>query len=230
MKALLVVVLLLAGLAVLTDRIAVEVAERQIATQLADRGGLVGKPEVEIDGFPFLAQVLAGRYGEVHLSLGQGQLAEAPGARAGVTLHGVRLPLSAALSGSVSEVPVDRVDGSVTLSYDTLAAELGGDATLAPEGSGLRITRTVELLGYTLPLTAAGTVALDGRDVLVDVERAAGAGVEVPAFLVSRVRDLLDLRDTVAELPFGLQLTGVSPEADGVAVRVEASDTVLTAG
>ncbi|WP_040338643.1 DUF2993 domain-containing protein [Candidatus Blastococcus massiliensis] len=229
MRALLVVVLLLAGLAVLADRVAVGVAEDRIASELADRGGLVGTPEVDIAGFPFLTQAVGGRYQDVRLSLDTGQLAESPGTRADVTLRGVHLPLSDAVSGSVTEVPVDRIDGTATLSYDLLAGEIGSDATLAPEGDGLRVTRTVELLGYTLPVSAAGTVTLDGGDLVIDVEQATGAGVEIPRFLVRQVSDLLDLRYEVPELPFGLQLTGVVPGQDGVDLRVEATDTVLTA-
>lgn len=228
MRTLLVVVLVLAGLLVLADRVAVTVAEGRIAGELADRGGLVGRPDVDISGFPFLTQVLGGSYDDVRLSLDAGQLAEAPGTTADVALRGVRVPLSDALSGSVTEVPVDRIDGTATLSYDLLAGELGGDATLAPEGDGLRITRTVEVLGYALPLTAAGTVSLEGEELVIDVEQAAGAGVEVPRFLVGQVSDLLDLRYRVV-LPFGLRLTGVAPAEDGVEVRVEATDAVLTA-
>jgi hypothetical protein len=104
---------------------------------------------------------------------------------------------------------------------------LGGDTTLRPEGDGLRITKTVEVLGQTIPLTAVGTVSLDGNQLVVDVEQATGAGVDLPDFLVTRVSDLLDLRYDVPALPFGLQLTEVVPAEDGVDVRVEAEDAVL---
>lgn len=229
MRALLVVLLLLAGLALLADRVAVGVAEDQVAEQLAGKGGLVGTPDVDITGFPFLTQAISGRYEDVRVALDAEELGQPEGTRAAVSLRGVHVPLTAVLAGSVTEVPVERIDGSATLSYDLLAAELGSDATISPEGDGLRISRTVELLGYTLPVSAAGTVALDGDQLVVDVERATGAGVEIPSFLVTQVSDLLDLRYTVPELPFGLQLTGVAPAADGVEVRVEATDTVLTA-
>ncbi|SDE36620.1 Protein of unknown function [Blastococcus fimeti] len=229
MRALLVVLLLLAGLALLADRVAVGVAEDQVAGQLAGKGGLVGTPEVDITGFPFLTQAISGRYEDVRIALDAEQLGQPQGTRAAVSLRGVHVPLKAVLAGSVTEVPVERIDGNATLSYDLLAAELGGDATVSAEGEGLRISRTVELLGYTLPVSAAGTVALDGDQLVVDVERATGAGVEIPDFLVTRVSELLDLSYTVPELPFGLQLTGVAPAADGVEVRVEATDTVLTA-
>jgi hypothetical protein len=229
MRALLVVVVLLLGLALLADRVAVGVAEDRVATELAAEGGLAGTPEVDIAGFPFLTQAVAGRYDDVRISLTAAELGRPEGTRADIALHGVHVPLSAVLSGSVREVPVDRVDGTATLSYDLLAAQLGGDTTLRREGDGLRITRTVELLGYTLPLTAAGTVTLDGDEIVVDVERAAGAGADVPGFLVSRVSDLLDLRYRVPPLPFGLQLTGVRPTDAGVEVQVEAEDVILAA-
>ena len=228
MKLLIVLVVLLLGAAVVADRVGEGVAEDRVAEQVAARGGLAGTPAVDITGVPFLTRALAGRYSDVRVSLTAEQLGQPAGTRADVSLRGVRLPLSDALSGSVSEVPVERIDGTATLSYEQLAAQLGGDTTLEPEGAGLRVTRTVELFGYTLPLTAVGTVTLDGDELVVDVDRAEGAGVDVPDVLVDRVSDLLDLRYTVPPLPFGLQLTSVRPGREGVDVAVEATDTVLT--
>ncbi len=224
-----VVLVLLLGLALVIDRVAVGIAEDRVAEELAAQGGLQGTPEVDVTGFPFLTQAVAGRYDDVRISLSADQLGQPEGTRADVALHGVRVSLASVLSGSVQQVPIDRIDGTATLSYDLLAAQLGGDTTLRREGDGLRITRTVELLGQTLPLTAAGTVSLDGNDLIVDVANATGAGVDVPRFLVDQVADLLDLRYTVPALPFGLRLTSVTPADDGVVVRVEATDTVVGA-
>jgi hypothetical protein len=228
MRALLIVVLLLLGLAVVGDRVAVGVAEDRVGSELAAKGGLAGTPDVDITGFPFLTQAIGGRYDEVRISLTADDLGQPAGTAADVVLHGVHVPLSSVLSGSVSEVPVDRIDGTATLSYALLSAQLGGNATLRREGDGLRITKTVEMLGQTFPLTATGTVALDGDALVIDVERASGAGVDVPDFLLTRVSDLLDLRYAVPALPFGLQLTGVQPAEDGLNVEVAAQDTVLS--
>jgi hypothetical protein len=226
-KTLVVVLVLLLGLALVADRVAVGIAEDRVAQELAAQGGLQGTPEVDITGFPFLTQAVAGRYDDVRIALSADQLGQPEGTRADVALHGVRVPLASVLSGAVQQVPIDRVDGTATLSYDLLAAQLGGDTTLRREGDGLRITKTVELLGQTIPLTAAGTVSLDGNDLIVDVENATGAGVDVPRFLVDQVADLLDLRYAVPALPFGLRLTSVTPADDGVVVDLEAIDTVI---
>jgi hypothetical protein len=228
MRALLITLVVLLGLAVVADRVAVRFAENKVGDELASQAGLSGSPGVDITGFPFLTQAVAGNYHDVRISLTADELGQPAGTRARVSLHGVHVPLSSVLSGSVDSVPVDRVDGTATLSYALLAGQLGGDSTVRREGNGLRITKTVEIAGYTLPLTAAGTVTLDGNDLVVDVQQASGVGVDIPSFLVRRVSDLLDVRYSVPALPFGLQLTGVQPADDGVVVTVRASHTVLT--
>jgi hypothetical protein len=224
---LLVVLLVLVGLLAAGDRIATGFAEHRVGEQIAQRGGLAGTPDVDIRGFPLVTQAIAGTYKEVRISLTAEQLRQPAGTDAEIVLRGVHVPLSKLISGTVSELPVDRIDGTATLSYALLAAQLGGDTQLKREGDGLRITRTVELFGQKLPLTAAGTVTLKGNQLLVDVQKAEGAGVEIPPALVGRVSDLLDLRYDIPPLPFGLRLTTVRPGADGVEVAVEASDTVL---
>ncbi len=229
MKALLVAGLLVLVLLAVADRVGEGIAEDRVARQIAEEGALAGAPEVEIIGFPFLTQALGGRYDDVRISLTAAQLGQPEGTDADIALRGAQVPLSSVLSGSVREVPVERIDGTATLSYGLLSAQLGGDTTVRREGDGLRITRTVDVLGQTLPLTAIGTVTLEGDQLVVDVEDVAGAGVDVPDFLVDRVADLLDLRYAVPALPFGLEMTGVRPGDDGVVVRVEATDTVVRA-
>jgi hypothetical protein len=229
-RALLVLLLVLGALLVIADRVGVSVAEDQVAGQVAAEGGLAGPPVVDIEGFPFLTQAVSGRYEQVRVRLSAADLGQPEGTTADVSLRGVQVPLSAALSGSVREVPVERIDGSATLSYDLLAAQLGGDTRLERDGDGLRISRTVELLGQQLPLTASGQVTLEGSDLVVDVDDAAGAGIELPGFLVDQANDLLDLRYTVPPLPFGLQLTDVTPGDDGVLVDLQATDAVLPGG
>lgn len=229
MKVLVVLVVIIAvllGVGLLADRAVERWAEGYVADQLTQQAGLAGTPDVDVRGFPFLTQALEGRYDDVRISLTADELGQ-QGTTAAVRLTGVHLPLSTVLSGDVQEVPVDRIEGTATLSYELLSDQLGGDSTLGPEGDGLQVTKTVEILGYSLPLTATGTVTLDGDELVVDVENASGAGVDVPGFLVDRASDLLDLRYAVPALPFGLQLTRVTPAPDGVVVEVEATDTVL---
>lgn len=223
----LVVLLVLAGLVVGADRVAEEIAEDQVARVVAERAGLAGAPDLEFEGFPFLTQAVSGRYEDLRVALTGADLGQPEGTRADVSLQGVQVALSDVLSGSVQEVPVERVDGTATLSYALLADQLGPGTTVTRDGDGLRVQRTVEVAGVSVPLTATGTVSLDGDTLVVDVDEVAGAGVDVPGRLVDQVGDVLDLRYRIPPLPFGLQVTGVAPADDGVRVRVEATDTVL---
>ena len=227
LAAVLVLLLIVVGLLVVVDRVGVGVAEDRVADQLAQRGGLAGTPDVDITGFPFLTQALSGEYEDIRIHLTAEELGQPAGTRADVSLRGVQVALSDALSGSVQEIPVDRVDGTATLSYALLAQQLGGDTTLVAEGDGIRLTKTVEVLGFDFTLTATGTVALAGQDVLVDVQDASAGAVDVPDRVLEEAEELLDFRYSVPALPFGLQLTSVTPAAEGVDVRVEATDTVL---
>ena len=227
MRALLIVLLLLGGLALAADRGAEAVAEDRVAQLVAERGGLAGQPQVEIGGFPFLTQALGGRYDDVRISLTGADLGQPEGTSADVSVRGVEVALSDVLSGSVQQVPVERVDGTATLSYALLAEQLGPGTTVTRDGDRLRVQRTVEVAGVSVPLTATGTVSLDGDTLVVDVDDASGAGVDVPDVLLDQVSDALDVRYRIPQLPFGLQVTGVAPADDGVRVRVEATDTVL---
>lgn len=228
LAAVLVLLAVVLGVLVVVDRVGVGIAEDRVAEQLADRGQLAGTPDVEITGFPFLTQAVSGRYSDVRIHLTAEELGQPAGTRADVSLQGVHVPLSDALSGSVQQIPVDRVDGTATLSYALLADQLGGDTTLTQDGDGIRLTKSVEVLGFDFPVTAAGSVTLDGQDVVVDVHDASAGAVDVPDFVLDTADELLDFSYRVPALPFGLQLTGVQPTAGGVDVRVQARDTVLS--
>jgi hypothetical protein len=227
-KALLVTLVVLLGLAVAADRVAVNVAEGQVAQKLQERGKLAGRPSVDITGFPFLTQAAAGTYDDVRISLTAADLGQPAGTRADVDLRGVHLPLSTVLSGSVSRIPVDRVDGTATLTYPLLSQQIGHGTTLTWAGDGLRLSTTATILGQSVPLTAVGKLRLDGDELVVDAEQASAAGVQVPSALVSRASSALDLRYRIPALPFGLRLTTVRPTPDGVVVDVVGNDTVLS--
>jgi hypothetical protein len=227
-KGLLITLVVLVGLAVVADRVTVGIAEKKVAQQIQQQGKLAGRPDVDITGFPFLTQAIAGNYHDIRISLTAEDIDQPAGTSAEVSLHGVHVPLSDVLGGSVQQIPVDRIDGTATLSYDLLAAQLGGDTTLARDGDGLRITKTVRVAGFSFPVSAAGTVSLDGDVLVIDVQQASGVGVSIPSALVRQVSDLLGLRYKVPALPFGLKLTSVAPGDDGVVVQVAATNAVLS--
>jgi hypothetical protein len=94
----LVTLLTLFVCAVAADRVSLALTQRAVATQLETSGGLSARPDVSIRGLPFLTQALAGKYDDVEVSArdvtaGGGRLSKLD-----VTLRGVHVPLSDALS------------------------------------------------------------------------------------------------------------------------------------
>jgi LmeA-like phospholipid-binding len=228
MKALVIGLVVLLALLV-ADRIAVAVVQGEVAERVAAEAGLGDEPDVEITGFPFLTQVVAGRYDDVRIRLDAADLDQPAGTRADIHLRGVDLPLSDALSSSVEQIPVERIDGVALLPYDLLAEEIGPGTSLERAGDQVTITRSVDVLGQQAELTAAGQVTLDGNQLVIDVENASAAGVDVPEAVVRAGSDLLALRYDLPQLPFGLELTGVAPGVLGVEVSAASPGAVLGA-
>jgi hypothetical protein len=216
------------GVLVVVDRVGVGIAERRVADQIAARSGLTAAPAVDIAGFPFLTQAVSGTYRDIRVHLTAEELDQPAGTRADVSLRGVHVPLSDVLSGSVQQIPVDKVDGTATLSYELLAAQLGGNTTLSADGDGIRLTKSVRVLGLDFDVTGSGTVTLKGQDVVIDIQQASAGAVDVPNSVLKQAANLLDFSYRVPELPFGLQLTSVRPTVQGVDVAVAATNTVLS--
>ena len=228
MKRLLVSLLVLAALAVAADRIALVVAERQVAAQLQTSGSLSTRPQVSVRGIPFLTQALAGRYDDIELSAtdvsaGGGRLS-----RLDASLHGVHLPLSAALSGSVTSVPVDSVRATVLVSYADLATQLRDRGlSVTPAGALLRVTGSVTVLGRRVSASALSSVRLSGSSVVVSAQRFEVGNAAADRALTSGLAGRFDFVVRIGTLPYGLKLTAVRVSPDGVIATAAGTNTVL---
>jgi hypothetical protein len=215
--------------AVAADRIAHVVAQRAVATQVQSAGELSVRPSVSIEGVPFLTQAIAGRYRSVRIeasnvSAGGGRLS-----RLEVSMDGLHLPVSAAISGSVTEVPVDDLRATVLLSYADLQARLRDRRlTLAPASGGLlRVTGALSVLGRTVSASALSSVALSGTDVVVTARRFEVGAAPADRALTAALGKRLDFTARIGQLPYGLELTGVRLRPDGVVATAAAKDAVL---
>lgn len=232
MKRLAVVAALLLVVVVIADRIAAGVAAGAIAARVQATTALPEEPDVTVRGFPFLTQALSGRYDRVDITARDAPAGEMTLTRLETTLRGVQVTLSQALSGEVDAVPVEAVEARALVSYDELAQRSGARRlTLEPaDGGRVRVTGQIDLPGESVSVTALSRVELSGGDILVTAESfEAGGGVE-EAVLDEALAGRLDLKVPVTGLPFGLEVTGVSVEPEGVRVVAEARDTVLSPG
>ena len=226
MRALMIAVLVLLGLAVAADRVLVVLTEDLLADTIQEEGQLPGEPDISIEGFPFLTQAINGRYDSVRVGVDVEALGLPPGATADIRLVGAQVPLSSVFSGSISSVPVEKVLGTVTFPFDYIGEQLGG-ATVTRDGSGLRVETTVSLFGQDFQVAATAELALIGREVALTASNVEGFGADLPDEVTAVVLDLLDLSLPVPELPFGLVFTGIQVVGDGMRVVAEGNDIVL---
>jgi hypothetical protein len=224
----LVGLLVLLALLLVVDRGAAALAGRVVAEQAQTAGGLSARPDVSVQGFPFLTQAVRGRYDRVEVAASQVPAGELV-VDLDATLSGVEVPLSQALSGDVAEVPVERLASRALVPYEELSRRSGSRAlTVSAAGDRVRVEGSVEVLGRTVAAAAVSRVVAEGGALVVTAERfEVGNGV-ADALLSTALGDRFDLRVPVA-LPYGLVLEGVEVRPDGVVVRASAADVVLRA-
>ncbi|SBT52145.1 LmeA family phospholipid-binding protein [Micromonospora narathiwatensis] len=235
-----VLLLVLGGLLVAADRVAAGVAERAIADQVrqevARQDVSSASPRVDVAGFPFLTQVLAGKYERISIVLTdvrgnvQGDAVSVP--RLDVDAHNVRASLDT-LRTRRGDVVAERVDGRATVSYDSLAKLLDRPGlTLGERDGKLAVTAPVDVLGTRLTVngTADLTVA-DGKVALRFNDLTAEGLPNLPLArrVLTNYANSISINVPLPELPFQLNVRKVEPKPDGLLVTADARNVPITA-
>lgn len=221
------VVVVLLALLLLADRVGVLLAERAIAADVVAKSSLTQRPDVDVTGFPFLTQAIAGRYDQVLVRATDAPAGQLRLAELDATLSGVRLPLSEAVSAPVTSVPVERVTARALVSYEQLAQRVKGDVTIEPMGQRVRVFGSVEVLGQQLSAAAVSTVeAVDGA-IVVTAEELDVGNRTINRALTRALRGVLDFQVSLADLPYGLTVSTVDVRPSGLEIRAVATDTVV---
>lgn len=230
MRRLTVVLLVLAVLVAVADRVGAVVAGRAVAAELQSSVALSASPEVEVRGIPFLTQALAGRYEDVRVRAVDVPAGEITVRELTAELSGVRAPLGEAVSGSLTEVAVERVDARALVSYDALSRRSGErQLTLSAEGDRLRVRGSVRVAGQTFAAEAVSQLALDGEVLVIKAEQVRVGDARVDRAIERALQGRLDLRVPLSGLPYGLSVTDVDVDPDGIRLTAAARDTVLRA-
>jgi hypothetical protein len=223
MRKLLVLLLVLAVLLVVADRVAVGVADGQIADRVRTSQNLPEKPSVKIAGFPFLTQVARGRYQDVQL---EARGLERDGLRLDdvrIDAQGVRVDVGDLMSGTVSSVPVDHARGSVLLTYDDLNAYLAQRVqvpklTVARSGSDLKVTGTVNVPVIDRPVSLSGNaaVSIEGENVTLFPTAVEAVTGFLPSFAQGSAKEALTVRFALRGLPLGVRLDSAQVTDQGI--------------
>ncbi|MGK5743078.1 LmeA family phospholipid-binding protein [Micromonospora sp. URMC 103] len=236
---LVVLLLLLAGILVVADRVAVGVAERAIADQVrqevAKQSASSAPPEVEVGGFPFLTQVLDGRYERISIVLREvrgsveGDAISLP--RLDVDAHDVRASLDT-LRTRQGEVVADTVNGTATIDYGSLAALLDRPGLkLSEQGGKLAVTAPVDILGQQLTVTGTAdvTVSEQGKVGLRfnDLNAEGLPNLPLARTLLNNYARSISVDVPLPELPFQLTVRKVQPLPEGLTVTADARNVPI---
>ena len=127
-----------------------------------------------------------------------------------------------------TEIPVDRISGSLLIPYDQLARASGiSGLRITREGDSLHLTGSVQVLGRSVQADAVGRVGVDNGRITIDAERAEVAGVPVPQPVLDQAAKLLSFRVQPQNLPLNLRVTAVRLADDGLLVDAVSDDVVL---
>lgn len=231
-------VVVLGGLAVL-DRFAVSYAERRISdevtTQVADQQATSEKPEVTIEGVPFLTQVANGKYQEIKIQLADFTGPAGPGKTIKIPLLDVRAtdvaaPLDTLRSGR-GEITAANVTGSGTIDYTQLTSLIGQpDLKLAEKDGKLAGSAPVRALGQTFNASFTATINVQNGVVQVrfaDVTAEGLPNVPLVRNAVNAYARRLGVDLKVPTLPMKLAVRKVEPRPDGLHITAGANDVSL---
>ncbi|MEC4015671.1 LmeA family phospholipid-binding protein [Streptomyces sp. H27-D2] len=229
LRILIILAVVLGGLFVAADRIAVNFAESEAADKIQNTQGLTGAPDVSIKGFPFLTQVANGSLDEVDADL-SGIQASSGGRSLTITKMSAQLH-DVAISNNFSSAVANRATGSGSISYADLskAAEEGVAVSYGGQDkagtSQVKVTARATVLGRTLERNVVSTVSIVGGDT-VKLHAEAVPGSEIPG-LEKVIREKIDFERRIEGLPAGLKLDKVEATRDGIEVSVIGSNVEL---
>lgn len=237
LRILLIIAVILGGLFVAADRLAVHFAEGEVADRLKTQEGLTTTPSVDIKGFPFLTQVAGGELDDVEVGMKDYD------ADTGTSGGTIRIDdLNAAMkgvsfSGDYSSATASTAAGSATIAYDQLLKAAKSEETqlllgvtakvvgLSDGGNG-KIKVDIKVSALEQPVSVLSTVSVvDGDTVRVHAD-------SIPSFgnitlADSDVRSIADFDQKIEGLPGGIKLDKVEAGADGVEIAVKGSDVKL---
>lgn len=224
---LIVMLLIVAVLGAIGDSAARRLVEGQIAGQVRSAQGFTSTPEVTIHGWPFLTQLVSGRFEDIEVTSRQvatgttQQDLQVDSVQA--RLRGVRVPIRDLISSGTPQVQVDSAQVSGVVPYSTLSRLLANrvgstftDVAMRPRSAD-SLTLTGSYRGVALQLPVQ--VRLTGTRLALSVPAADAAASPVLAAAAGRI----SLQLTVPTLPYGLKVTSLQVQDDGLHLSASAS-------
>jgi hypothetical protein len=223
--------LVLLILLVIGDRVAVAIAESQIASQIKQADSAIN-PSVNIHGFPFLTQVISRNLQEIDISANN--VPAGPVSISSVSAQAKGVHINSSFNGG----EVDSILGSAFVSFasvgSALSAQTGGLADLKLSAAGPDTIHLSANIGGAATLDETGKVKIANNHVTITWQKSAGSsdnsGIDIGSIL-SGLGDngaLPNLDFDIPKLPAGLQVKSFAVTQQGLSVTVAAHNTTLS--
>ncbi|GAA3843433.1 DUF2993 domain-containing protein [Streptomyces coacervatus] len=247
LRILLIVVVILGGLFVIADRVAVYFAENEAADKVKTTENLAATPDVSIKGFPFLTQVASGSLDDVEIGIKDYEADTGTGSGTGTSSNGgpktIRIDdlkadmKGVSFSGDYTSATAATATGSATIAYDELLKAAKSQPTdlfpgvkaqvvgLSDGGNGkIKVDIKVTAAGASQTYPVLSTVTVDGDTVKVHADNLPKLVVDLAD---SRIRSITDFQQTIDQLPGGVKLDSVQAAQNGVEITVKGSNVKL---
>ena len=237
-----VLLILIAGALAVLDRFGASYAERvisdRVAEQVANQKATSEKPDVTIEGVPFLTQVLNGRYKEIKIELRDfsGPVANGKTIRMpllDIRARDVRAPLETLRTGK-GNIMATGVTGTGTVDYATVEQLVDKPGLKLAEKDG-KLAVTAPLTVLTQQVTVHGTADVTVRNSVVSLrfEQVTADGLpDVPLVqnLLNNYAKQISIDLRLPPLPLKLVVQKVEATAAGLVVTAGANEVPLNAG
>lgn len=226
----LVLLVLLVGL----DRLAVHLTAVELESRVQKSEHLAHKPHVSIHGFPFLTQVIGGRYSRIDATVSDLPVPQGLDiTELHVTLHGVHVRWRDVMHGDVRRVPVDRGDATALVSYAALDTALAGRipgglfSVHTSDGRDGQIALAGRYTGPGGPVSISGVAGVTIANGRARVVPAPSTLAALPSLVRTPVTSALTASFPLPVLPFDVQLQGAHATKDGVVLTAVAEKLVF---
>ncbi|GAB2794509.1 DUF2993 domain-containing protein [Streptomyces chlorus] len=241
LRILLIIVVILGGIFVIVDRLAVNFAEGEVADRLKATENLSTTPDVSINGFPFLTQIAGGSLDEVQIGI-QEYEAGTGGGKQNIRIEDLHADMKGVeFSGDFSSATAADATGTASVTYDELLKTATSEPTqvgpgvtagvvgLSDGGNGkIKVMVEATVLGTKLPepvSVLSSVTVVDGDTVRVHADGLPSfGGVEMAE---ARVREITDFEQKIDGLPGGIKLDKVEAGKSGVDITVQGSHVRL---
>ncbi|GAB3655897.1 LmeA family phospholipid-binding protein [Glycomyces tarimensis] len=238
----LVTLVIVVAVVALGDRVANALAERRVATEVADTAAEHGaysnqRPDVTIHGWPFLTQAWSGEFEQIDIEMRDvGATVEDAGLTfptLDLVAHDVTADWRDFSDGN-SQITAEQVDVSGSISIESLEALLrestGYDMTLNDDGTA-SVSAVVEAAGFEVEVVGTGAIELGGGELRFTPDVVEAVTEQLPPEAdqyIERVREEMTTIVSLPELPWGVELTEIAIRGGDVEISGSATGVTLT--